>query len=68
MIVNKILASKASMAIMRSTWRLVVATSKYLQSQCGGIGRHARFKIWFLREWRFESAHWYHFLIVKIRK
>jgi len=45
MIVNKILASKASMAIMRPTWSLVVATSKYLQSQCGGIGRHARFKI-----------------------
>jgi hypothetical protein len=26
------------------------ANFKYLQSQCGGIGRHARFKIWFLRE------------------
>jgi hypothetical protein len=28
--------------------------------QCGGIGRHAAFKMPFLRECRFESDHWYH--------
>ena len=52
---------------MRASWRLVDPKFKYLQSQCGGIGRHARFKIWFLREWRFESAHWYHSLQENIK-
>ena len=32
-----------------------------------GIYSHALFKIWFLREWRFESAHWYHSLQENIK-
>lgn len=29
--------------------------------RCGEIGRHDGFKIRFLREWRFKSAHRYHY-------
>ena len=40
---------------MCASWKWAESIFEYLQSQCGAIARHARFKIWFVREWRFES-------------